>query len=279
MSIAALIPYFVETSPGPDSLQTDPSLAPIIPDLGPNIRGSIRAIYTRGAALGNRPDVFAKVGDSITAYEPFLFPIGDGKFDVGRNWRLLPVIKRFLARDLGDGMNSFNRVSHAGVRAWGAEHALMVGLSPCPGLTPMECEIQQIKPAFAIVMFGTNNVDRNLEEFKPAMEKLVDILIAHGVIPVLSTIPDAPWTQQAAAEAHLANRFILELGVRRKIPVINYWRALQDLPDRGISADGVHPSVAPEGSGVFTESALRYGHNMRGYTWLMTLRKLTAALE
>ncbi|MDH5678987.1 MAG: SGNH/GDSL hydrolase family protein, partial [Nitrospinota bacterium] len=263
----------------PHAQSADPKLAPVIPDLGPEVMRSVKEIYRRGAANGMRPDVFAKMGDSITAYPPFLFPIGDGRYEVGRHWRLLPVIDKFTLRKLEKGKNSFNRVSYAGVRAWGAEHALQVGLSPCPDITPVECEIKTIKPAFAIVMFGTNNVDRNYDQFVVDMEKIIQILIREGVVPIISTIPDAPWTKKAAEEAHMANRFILEMAQRYRVPALNYWRALQDLPDKGISHDGVHPSVAPEGSGVFTPEALRYGHNVRSFTFLQTLGKLTAALD
>ena len=227
-----------------------------------------------------RKNVFAKMGDSITAYREFMFGIGDGEYNVGRHWEILPALDRFSIRDLGGGRNSFNRTSHAAVRAWGAEHALQPALSGCKAAaTAVECEISAIKPAFALVMFGTNNVDRNLPEFIPAMERITDILISNGVIPILCTIPDAPWTPKAAEEAHMANREILRIGLERKIPVINYWRAMQDLPDRGISHDGVHPSVAPEGSGWFTEDGLKYGHNMRAYLFLVTLKKLMDALD
>jgi len=279
LALGALLLWLGQNPTVPDILHTNPKLAPVIPDLGPDVMRSVTEIYRRGAARGMRPDVFAKMGDSITAYRPFLFPIGDGKYDVGRHWRLLPVIDRFSIRKLGGGKNSFNRDSYAGVRAWGAEHALEVGLSPCPGITPVECEIKTIKPTFALVMFGTNNVDRNYDEFVVDIEKIILILIREGVVPILSTIPDAPWTKKAAAEAHMANHVILEIAARHKIPALNYWKALQDLPNRGISYDGVHPSVAPEGSGVFTEKALRYGHNMRSFTFLQTLAKLTGALD
>jgi len=288
VSLASLLSLFVlgllelscERKPAaPETIHTSPELAPVIPELGAGVMKSVREIYRRGAARGMRSDVFAKMGDSITAYPPFLFPIGYGKYDVGRHWRLLPVIDRFSMRKLDGGKNSFNRDSYAGVRAWGAEHALDTSLSPCPGITPVECEIRTIKPAYAIVMFGTNNVDRNYDEFVVAMEEIAVILIREGVIPIISTIPDAPWTEKAAEEAHKANKLILEIARRHKTPALNYWRAMQDLPDRGISHDGVHPSVAPKGSGVFTEEAMRYGHNVRCFTFLQTLRKLTAALD
>ncbi|MDH5509953.1 MAG: SGNH/GDSL hydrolase family protein [Nitrospinota bacterium] len=279
MAMGALLLWSEQKPTEPKILHTNPTMAPVIPDLDNDMIKSAAEIYRRGASRGMRPDVFAKMGDSITAYPPFLFPIGDGKYDVDRHWRLLPVIDKFSMRKLEGGKNSFNRDSYAGVRAWGAEHALDVSLSPCPGITPVECEIKTIKPAFAIVMFGTNNVDRNYDEFVVDIEKIIVILIREGVVPILSTIPDAPWTKKAAAEAHMANRVILEIAIRHKIPALNYWRALQDLPNKGISYDGVHPSVAPEGSGVFTEKALRYGHNVRSFTFLQTLGKLSGSLD
>ncbi|MEL6270230.1 MAG: hypothetical protein AAFR22_10495, partial [Chloroflexota bacterium] len=40
------------------------------------VNSNIRAIYRMGNAQGNRADVFAKVGDSITVAGQFLTPVG-----------------------------------------------------------------------------------------------------------------------------------------------------------------------------------------------------------
>ncbi len=58
----------------------------------------------------------------------------------------------------------------------------------------------------------------------------------------------------------------------------NYWRAMKKLPNLGISADGIHPSVAPDGGGDLTATGLQYGYNVRNFTAMQTLDKLKRIL-
>src|SRR5829696_3660131 len=45
---------------------------PLVPTLAPDLAGHLEKIVGRGERLGNRPGVFAKIGDSITAAPSFL---------------------------------------------------------------------------------------------------------------------------------------------------------------------------------------------------------------
>ncbi len=252
--------------------------APIIPDLPGEIVDSMKAIRERGRSAGMRADVFMKIGDSITARRSFLFDIGDGNYDVAYHTDLAPVIERFRKTDVGGGLNSFNRVSMSAVDGWGAEDAVDKSLSQCAGITPVECEAEAVKPAFAIVMLGTNNVGHNYEEFKTSLDRVVKILVDKGVVPIVSTIPDALWDLGDEVEVPKYNETIIEIANRHKTPVLNYWMAMLHLPNLGLSEDLVHPSVAPEGPGVFTDAALEYGYNMRAHTFLKTLKKILEKL-
>jgi hypothetical protein len=49
---------------------------------------------------------------------------------------------------------------------------------------------------------------------------------------------------------------------------------MQPLPNRGISADSVHPSAWPFGGGNLTDPALQYGYNVRNLLAVQTLHKL-----
>lgn len=267
------------TSSAADTSPLSQADAPVIPALEEPVASSIKSIHRRGLAAGLRPDVFAKIGDSITAYRPFLYDIGDGAYDLAGAVELGAFIASLRAVTAGEGQNPLNRVSLTARRGWRAGDALTRGTAePCPALTPVECEVEAIRPAYALVMFGTNDLSFDYETFERNLDAIAAMLIARGVIPILSTFPDAPWGEREAALVDDFNTGVIAIAARRGIPVINYWRALQALPERGIGPDGVHPSVSPRGGGDLTADGLRYGYNQRAYTFLTTLKTVRGAL-
>ena len=204
-----------------------PAAAPVTPAITEPIASAVKSIHRQGLAAGLRPDVFAKIGDSITAYRPFLFDIGDGNYDVSGAAELGALIGSIRAAALSEGANSFNRVSLAARRGWRAGDALTRGSAePCPALTPVECEVDMIRPAFALVMFGTNDLSFDQGSFERDLDAIASLLIGRGVIPILSTFPDAPWGAREAALVEGYNTAIIEIANRRRVPLVNYWRAL-----------------------------------------------------
>ena len=61
-----------------------------------------------------------------------------------------------------------------------------------------------------------------------------------------------------------------------RVPVVNVWRGLNALPNRGI--DGVNPSVGPQGAGFLTANPTG-GANARNYYTLKTLEALVNQLS
>ena len=135
-----------------------------------------------------------------------------------------------------------------------------------------------------LIMVGTNDVERgDLTNFRESVQRMIDICVAEGIIPVLSTIPDRirPNHPNSAADAQvpLFNGIIVELAETNQVPLWNYWQALQSLPERGLGADGIHLSVLDERqSAVFTLEGLRYGQNVRNLMMLQVLATLDAIL-
>src|SRR4051794_33368009 len=64
---------------------TTPTVAPppAVPRIDAALQARLRRVVAIGRSLGNRPGVFAKVGDSITASPDFLVPIGCGAVEYG----------------------------------------------------------------------------------------------------------------------------------------------------------------------------------------------------
>jgi len=72
-----------------------------------------RQIYAQGRQMGNRANVFSKVGDSITVSPVFLGPIGSGYYNLHVYAGLQPVIDFYSAQPARGEANSFSNPSLA----------------------------------------------------------------------------------------------------------------------------------------------------------------------
>lgn len=195
--------------------------------------------------------IFAKVGDSITASESFL-----ACFDrTGASAR---------------HVTSFRRQSLAARGGWTTADVL-VG-SP----SPLERELADTSPRYAVVLLGTNDVryGRTPDAYGSDLWTIIDRLRAHGTIPILSTLPAQHNDRAANGRLPLFNRVIRGIAQGRNIPLVDLSLALASLPNEGIGADGLHLTVAPQGACMLTEAGLKYGYNMRN---LLTLEALERA--
>lgn len=245
---------------------------------------NMQAIYQRGLASGNRPDVFSKVGDSITATAYYLKPIGDGSYDLNGYDHLQATIDHYSATTARTG-NSFNNLSLAAKPGWASVSVLSADYANpdvCqPGETPLVCEYRTTKPTVALIMLGTNDVAyRSVEEYSADMQRIIDISVAMGVIPVISTIPHREGYAEKVAAYNAA---LHELAQQNRVPLWDYAAALQDVPGRGLSVDGVHPSVPPwdaqNGAAQFTDESLSYGFTVRNLTALQMLHAVRQAVR
>jgi hypothetical protein len=241
-----------------------------------------REIFLYGRILGNRPNVFTTVGDSLTDAYYFLHPFGDGTYDLGSYGYLAPVLNYFMGGEVR-GHNPFANRSMASFGGWNSAHVLTPDLLPghaapggcLPGEIPLVCEYRVVRPAVALIMFGTNDMNYlSFDAFQANLTRIVEISIEMGVIPVLSTIPD-----QAGREADvvLYNQAITSIARAYDIPLWDYWAATHSLPNAGLSSDGIHPSAPPGeryATAVFTEDNLDYGFTVRNLTALQVLDTL-----
>lgn len=238
---------------------------------------SLRAVAARGAM--RRADVFAKVGDSITA-EPsaFLGCFAGSAVDLGGRTTLQPSIDLFRAGDAG-GTNPFARRSHAAVSGRSAVFAITGSPSP------LSMEVDEIAPRYAVVMFGTNDVQLSASpgtyafSYASNMLAIVDQLLAGGTIPILSTIP--PRDDMPALDAWVPEYNLIVRGIAqgRQIPLVDYHRELLALPGHGLGPDQVHPSASPQGVCKLTAAGLQYGYNVRNLVTLTALDRARRALE
>jgi len=240
------------------------------------ISAHARQIFLQGQQMGNRANVFSKVGDSITASPVFLSPIGNGYYNLRDYAALQPVIDYFSAQPARGDSNSFNNTSLAAKVGWRALAEMIPG-SGDPTLCqadegPLACEYRLVKPSVALIMLGTNDVvSTSDDKFDADMRKVLDLTIASGIVPVLSTIPPL-FRVGLDGRSDQLNVIIVKLAREYDIPLWDYGSALQGLPNSGIGGDGVHPTAAPAGhSADFTPENLQYGMVVRNLGALYAL--------
>jgi lysophospholipase L1-like esterase len=271
-------PVTAPTAVPPPPAPPDAGAAPSY-DVVSGITSHARDIYLHGQQLGNRANVFAKVGDSITASLYFLYPIGWGTYNLRGYSNLQAVVNFFASADARDGNNSFSNPSlaaYSGITTAGILDPNSAWKQVCQGgESPLECEYRVIKPSVALIMLGTNDVPSvSLDTYRSNLGSIVQISVDRGIIPVLSLIP----VRQGYEDKIPAyNQAIADTAAAYDIPLWNFGGALGGLANNGLG-DGIHPSVPP-GHGTedysatadFSDENLRYGYTVRNLTALEVL--------
>jgi peptidoglycan/LPS O-acetylase OafA/YrhL len=239
-----------------------PLLSPIPPDLA----ADLATIATQAPAA---EQVFGKIGDSITATTSFLSCFDGPGVDLGAHAALAGTLAYFQAGN-ADGMTPYGRISLAAGGGWTAADVL----AGTPAA--LDRELTAIAPRYGLVLLGTNDVrdGRTVEAFGIDLWSAVDRLRARGAIPILSTLPALHDDPANNARIPRFNHVIRAIAQGRSLPLIDLHRALAALSSEGIGADGIHPTVAPEGACALTSTGLRYGYNLRN---LLSLEALDRA--
>jgi hypothetical protein len=242
------------------------------------IGANTRRIFQQGQTLGNRANVFVKVGDSITHDRHFLAAIGWGAYNLHNYSNLQPVIDYFSAVQVRDG-NSFTNSSLAAHNSWTTTSVLnpeRAWREVCgEGESPLICEYRVAQPSIALIMLGTNDVVLTpIEVYRDNLSAIVQISIDSGVIPVLSTLPPRPEYQDRVVAY---NQVITEVARAYAVPLWDFGSTLYGLPNLGLE-DGIHPST-PAGNQAadyastvdFSAHNLQYGFTQRNLSALQVL--------
>ncbi len=212
-----------------------------------------RAIYEEGLAKGNDPDRFSKVGDcqNITTFflatfdDPDLYILGDQY--------------AYLQEAIDHFSGSWSRESaavHGGMNVasvlssfWATEDERCES-----GESPLDCELRLNQPSIVLISmeesWGSNNKVENYEKY---MRQIIETVIDFGALPILSTKADNIEGDYAinATNARLAYEYDL--------PLWNFWRAVQSLPDQGLDEGGFHLTL----SGLAIPNDFSDSRNMR----------------
>ena len=228
-------------------------------------------------------EVFAKVGDSITASGDFLYcfsPVQEhrlGRPDFDGREALANTRNRIAAARAQD-TDPFARVSRAARVGWSAWHLLLGGPNP------LEQEVAAIHPGVALVMLGTNDVEREDPiGFAHHLWDITETLLRHGTLPVLWTLPPRRDKNHANSLVSLHNQLLRGLAESSQLPLVDYHAALARLPREGMGKDGIHPSVLETGHlrrpCDLTARGLAHGYNLRNLLALEALERLQRGLS
>jgi len=268
--------------PSPTSLPNNPPTSP--PPGGYNhplpylsgVSDHARRIYLAGLAAGNQPNVFSKIGDSITVAPTYLVPFGFGQFNLRDYGYLAEVVDHYATGWARNG-NSFNNTSLAAKGGWSSFNVIspsQADHSLCHvGESPLACEYRLSRPSVALIMLGTNDVmDTSSDAYRANLQRIVDDSLARGIVPVLSTIPAFHRTGYEGRVAEL-NAIIADVAHQNDIPLWYYWSAMEGLPNEGLGPDGIHPSAGPSSTDL-TSDNLQFGYTVRNLTALQALDAL-----
>jgi len=202
----------------------------------PTVSARAKEIFQKGLASGNNPGAYSKVGDCESTPTWFLgdFDAGKERYNLGDYSELQAVIDQFKG--------SHQRTSLAARRGANAASiltALWADPKQCQANeTPLACEFRLNKPSIALIMLGTNDVN-HMKNFEPQMRLIIEYCIDNGVVPVLATKADD------LEKDGSINATIARLAVEYDIPLWNFWKAVQPLPDHGLQEDGSHLTWSP----------------------------------
>jgi hypothetical protein len=233
------------------------------------------AVAARLAAIGHTSsvaNVFAKVGDSMTATTSFVACF-DGGYALGAH-SALAATRAFFAGGDAAGATPYARVSAAATGGWQTSDEI-AGM-PCP----LEQEETAISPLYAFVLLGTNDnrYGRSPNAYGQDLWTIVDDLLAKGTIPILSTIAPVNGDPGTDARVPLFNLIVRAVAQGRQVPLVDFHAELLPLPSRGIGSDGIHPTESPTGACDLTDPALQYGYNVRNLISLEAIDRVRAAL-
>jgi hypothetical protein len=267
--------------PAPDAAPPAPDAAPppegpafypanrLVSPITPHVVANLEAIRDRAPRAD---DVFAKVGASSTVSTSFMRCFAGANVDLAGDDALQSTIDHFLDGDAG-GADPYTRDSEAAVVGWSARNVIAGDPSA------LEIELGAINPRFALVMYGTNDIqNRNIDRYADALLTLIDQLIDFGTIPILSSIMPRDDDAEADLLVPAYNAVVRGVAQARQVPFVDLHQALLPLPDHGLGPDRLHSSAYSTAAGVrpcvFTDDGLQHGYNWRNLLSITALHLL-----
>jgi len=255
----------------------------IVSRLTPYVVDQLRTIAATDPQRAD--DVFMKVGASGTVSQRLLYCFADDdqsrySLELDGRGHLMPTIEHFRAGD-ASGTTPFDRPTAAARSGMSAVWAITGTPSP------LDTEIDAINPRFALINYGTNDMQRGttpqtaLFPFYSNFTQLVDQVIAAGIIPIVTGLNPRSDSARAARWVPTYNAVSRGVAQARQVPYVDLYLANVNLPSMGLVSDGIHGNVYSDGRTqpcVFDAAGLEFNYNVRNLVSLEVLHELVATV-
>jgi hypothetical protein len=200
---------------------------------------------------------FSKVGDCQMTANTFLGGYARGEYRI-------PAGFEATVAWYSKSMESESITSHKGLAINSVLSPLFgyaAGHKQCqPTEIPLACELRLNHPPIVLIAMGTNWSPGAEASFEKYLRQEVDMILASGALPILSTKGDN------VEEDWKLNLAIATVAFDYDLPLVNVWKSMQDSPNRGLdSKDYIHLNY--------------YGLMRRNEAWLGMLEQVRLALE
>jgi len=191
----------------------------------PTVSARVKEIYQSGLQIGVQPDTFTVVGDCQSQAEQFMSVYASKTYDLGSAQYLQETIDIFA-----ESITHESVAVRDGLSAPSALSPLWANSAVCnPTEGPLECELRLYRPMIVFIAVGRNwHPAAPITRFEDSMHLIVEMIIAHGAIPVLLNKNDnveGDWRVNIA---------IARVAYEYDVPMINFWKATRSLPDNGL---------------------------------------------
>ncbi len=223
----------------------EPTPAPTLTDwrdapIAPEISERVKEIYADGQAQGRDPAHFSVIGDCQSIPYVFMGPYGRGDLEPDASESYLwNAIEYF-----GTSFDRWSVTARGGFTAASILNALQADPEECkPGETPLTCEFRLNNPAFVLITLETWLDPDTIDRYEIYLGEIIETVIEKGAVPILLTKADS---SELRGEKHVINPVIVNLAYEYQVPVVNFWKSAQYLPNYGIDPDreGFHLSQA-----------------------------------
>ena len=238
---------------------------PVIPVLSDRAR----QIYQAGVKQGNDPAHISKIGDCQNIRQYFL-----GIYDDPTSYRLGKK-NMSLQGAIDQFSGSWHRLSEA-VRSGFNVASVLTPLYANPadcsqGESPLACEIRLWNPSIVLISMETWTPGRPTDTYEGYLRQIVEYALARNILPIVATKAD---NLEGDNSINLA---VARVAAAYDIPLWNFWRAAQPLPDHGLTSDNFHLTNAP--NQFDNPDSMKMGWPVRNLTALQVIDAVWKAVK
>jgi len=215
----------------------------------PQVSARAKEIYLQGIKLGVTPRTFSVVGDCQSEPEVFLGIYATDRYYLSGDYQ-------YLQETIDDFQSSFSHKSVSvrdGLSAPSALSPLWADPQVCRSdENPVQCELRLYEPMLVFINLGTVwREGASADRYEVYLRQIVDLVIASGAVPILSTKADN------VEGDHSLNLATARVAYDYDIPLWNFWAAADHLPNHGLDPELNDIYLTPDAWDVRNFVALR----------------------